>query len=407
MENPVRVRSPEVVSGLGVLFRSLPLDIREVLLQCNLQRTGCLRCGIGPHHVYQCPHLSHETASEMEQGAYRRWAILIGEELMLYGASSSASVYKESALARMAARHDLPKRPPRRMRGDTASAHPRAQHVRCDSPLLPTPSNDLPPVRPADQGRPPAGRPLPIIPLAVSEAKPMAPPKPAAKKVLDAEKNAPKVTILKRGKETPESVKGKQTEVLDQGSPSSGASVQVIESIQSADDVVIVESAEEWSDNNVIMDISKLAKEVTRMVGDLEMLKARIVGSRRSRPFTPGSTDRPKKVARDSGNPASGHALDFSESTQEILEKIQEGAVHGSESQDMRDLETQSDQESSQKYEDWSILRYKRAKTENARGLFWATASEEAKERMIQALLAEPPGSSCTVQARQKLWIPF
>ena len=58
-------------------------------------------------------------------------------------------------------------------------------------------------------------------------------------------------------------------------------------------------------------------------------------------------------------------------------------------------------------FESWDIVRYKRAKTEKARGKFWDKASLEAKQRMTQSLLAEPDMSPVTVQARKKGWIPF
>ena len=64
-------------------------------------------------------------------------------------------------------------------------------------------------------------------------------------------------------------------------------------------------------------------------------------------------------------------------------------------------------QEVPSQYEVWDIARYKRAKTERARGHFWEKASEDAKGRMIQSLLTEPDMSPVTVQARKKGWIPF
>ena len=129
------LRNPDAASGLGKLPRSMPFVVREVLFQANLQHTGCLRCGIGPHHVLQCPHLGREEAGEMDQQAFRRWTVLIGEELLLYGSSSSVEAYKDGAQARMVSRKELPKRPPRLMRRDT----PTIPQV--SSPILPTPLN--------------------------------------------------------------------------------------------------------------------------------------------------------------------------------------------------------------------------------------------------------------------------
>ena len=57
--------------------------------------------------------------------------------------------------------------------------------------------------------------------------------------------------------------------------------------------------------------IPKLAKRVTQVVGDIEMSKARISGNRRSRPFTPNSSSRPAKVARESIAQEGGQLLDY------------------------------------------------------------------------------------------------
>ena len=165
---------------------------------------------------------------------------------------------------------------------------------------------------------------------------------------------------------------------------------------------------EEWSDDNVILDnISKLAKQVTQVVGDLEMIKAKMLGSRRSRPFTPGSSARPTKVAREAAVQGNGQVLNFQEgSTQELLAGLSRGA-NAKESQDLRDLDSQSEQDGDPKYDEWDLQRYKRAKTVNARGLFWEKASKETKERMVQELLDDEPMAAATVQARQMKWIPF
>ena len=81
-----------------MLLRSLPPVVRNVVFSSTLQRTGCLKCGIGPHHVYECQHLSREKAVDLEQKVFRRWAVLVGEELMLYGSSSSTAAYTDPAL---------------------------------------------------------------------------------------------------------------------------------------------------------------------------------------------------------------------------------------------------------------------------------------------------------------------
>ena len=105
------VRFPEVASGLAPLIQLLPAAVRQIVTSSTLQRTGCLKCGIGPHHVFRCPFLSHEEAVDLESGAYRRWSVLIGEELMMFGACSSVMAYEESAKVRMTGRKDLPRYP--------------------------------------------------------------------------------------------------------------------------------------------------------------------------------------------------------------------------------------------------------------------------------------------------------
>ena len=140
------VRFPQVASGLVSLIRSLPAAVRQVVTSSTLQRTGCLKCGIGPHQVFQGPFLSHDEAADLERVAYRRWTLLIGEELMMFGAGSSIAAYEESAKARMAARNDLPRRPPRYMTKEAAAApqpdkqtSSAQQAMAIDSPILPLP----------------------------------------------------------------------------------------------------------------------------------------------------------------------------------------------------------------------------------------------------------------------------
>ena len=89
--------------------------------------------------------------------------------------------------------------------------------------------------------------------------------------------------------------------------------------------------------------------------------------------------------------------------------KLQRSSLEGmsGDSSSSGDGDSSDVQEVPSQYETWDIARYKRAKTERARGRFWAHASEDAKGRMIQSLLTEPDMSPVTVQARNKGWIPF
>ena len=93
-------------------------------------------------------------------------------------------------------------------------------------------------------------------------------------------------------------------------------------------------------------------------------------------------------------------------STQEILAELSTDVV-AVESQDLQELDSQSEQGGDPQYDEWDLARYKRAKTVRARGLFWEKASKESKERMVQELLREEPMAAATVQARQMKWIPF
>ena len=385
----------------------------------------------------------------MERAAYRRWAMLIGEELMLFGASSSFNNYKESAIARMADRKDLPRRPPRYMKSDAARHMPEQHQLPAtnrasavDSIVLPLPHTVavLQQMAPLVLSRPecssaavkPAAKqaasssqhsaPLSEIPNAAEpgaksaaaqsrSAKPQAP--------LDATKGKQvQQSALPAAQKSPPSPQKARTAAIQSthsrsspraiASSSAGASSnspprQAVSDVSNLD----FDTQESWDANNVRLDtaiaaLSQLSQQVTRLAGDLEMIKASTIGDRRSRPFTPGSTERPAKIARDARSTEGGQALQFAgTSTQQMLEGLT------GESSSSGDGDESDVQEASGNYEQWDLARYKRAKTERARGRFWVNASEEAKQRLIEALLAEPALSPVTVQARQKGWIPF
>ena len=399
------VRFPAAASGLGALLKSLPWVVRDVLFRCNLQRTGCLKCGVGPHHVFECPQLTPEEAADLERKAYKRWAILVGEEMMLYGASSSVEAYEESAKIRMAERKDLPNRPPRRMNVNQLSAA-RNDDGRPGSPLLPTPKPT-----PADIFQVQSA---PTAVVADSSQrkewpKPMAKSSQSASVAKPAAKPDPKtVTLLTKGKEKETVVSSTSSSSRCVAGPSAPRQQNSISAPMNGNEKEEADNAEEeWADDNVLLDnISKLAKQVTQVVGDIEMIKARLSGNRRGRPFTPSSSSRPTKVARESAPQQGGQVLNFQEdSTQEILAKLSTDA-DAKESQDMLE-DSQSEQGSCSKYDEWSLSRYKKAKTVHARGLFWEKASKEAKERMTKELLGEEPMAAVTIQARQMKWILF
>ena len=422
------------------LFVCLALFVWLCLTSSTLQRTGCLKCGIGPHHAFQCPHLSHEEAVDLESAAYRRWVVLIGEDLMMFGACSSIDAYEQSAKARMAARKDLPQRPPRYMKKNAVAAPlpdrhqlPTAQQAMLiDSPILRTPSHNsvslLPPAIPSILAR--VQQPLSG---SASISKPS--PKQSTFSLLSTEK--PNVTKPRRTPSqaaddqdkfrlvgngakfaTPQHAAKSAAQTVSTKFPETATSCPSAESSCYASNVpgehisvdnleAAFNSQESWDANNVRLDdaltaLSQLSQQVTRLTGDLEMMKARTIGDRRSRPFTPGSSDRSAKIAREASNAEGGQALQFADgSTQQILEGMS-GDSTGSGEGDGSEVS-----EASPEYELWDLARYKRAKTVRARGHFWEKASVEVKRRMIDALLAEPAMSPATVQARQKGWIPF
>ena len=107
---------PEAAFGLRALFRGLPGVVRRVIFTCNLLRTGCIRCGVGPHSVYDCPFVDALEANQMSLRLYKQWSTIIGEELMIFGVASSSANYMDAAISRISARSDLPRRRPRRMK---------------------------------------------------------------------------------------------------------------------------------------------------------------------------------------------------------------------------------------------------------------------------------------------------
>ena len=460
------VRFPEVASGLASLIRSLPAAVRQVVTSSTLQRTGCLKCGIGPHQVFQCPFLSHNEAADLERAAYRRWTLLIGEELMMFGAGSSIAAYEEGAKARMAARNDLPRRPPRYMTKEAAAApQPDRQTSSAqkamviDSPILPLPSSSpisaVPPIVAAAASRPsssyaPFSQPLPkpatsnLRSMEISQNAPpskqfqllkrvQAPNGQASSRLMHTPNLSSKVQArtmvmqadptaapahqpIRAGTSAESSNASAQRTIRPacsaEGSSAvrSGSSTSSAVSAGQASAVVVsddFDTQESWDANNerldgAIAELAQLSQHITRLTGDLEMMKAHTIGERRSRPFTPGSSERPAKIQRDLSNAEHGQALEFAgDSTQQILEGI------AGERSDGADDDGSDAAETTGQFESWDIARYKRAKTEKARGKFWDKASLEAKQRMTQSLLAEPDMSPVTVQARKKGWIPF
>jgi len=105
-------RFPEAVDGLRRLLYGVVPAVRNVLFRYPLQRSGCALCGIGPHSTAACPRMDRQTAEQQEAALFRRWMVVIGQELLLYGATERFSDYAVGAAARVA-EHSQTHRPPR------------------------------------------------------------------------------------------------------------------------------------------------------------------------------------------------------------------------------------------------------------------------------------------------------
>ena len=80
-------RYPEACGCLRRLLRGLPSAVYHVVASTNLQRSGCVQCGIGQHSTYDCPFLEKEVAGRKAEALYRRWIALVAEELLIFSRS--------------------------------------------------------------------------------------------------------------------------------------------------------------------------------------------------------------------------------------------------------------------------------------------------------------------------------
>ena len=184
------VRFPEACRTLRRMLRGLPSAIYHIVTASNLQMSGCVHCGIGPHCTNDCPFLDKEVAESKAAALYRRWSALIGEELLIFSRSSTTAAYAEAATIRFSNRSDVPSRPPRRMKRNAGEVK---QPMVLD-PILPTPQISAlaqqqqehhvkPKSRPAN---PPVAfvphqAPSVTAPASVGVKVPIAPPKAKAK----------------------------------------------------------------------------------------------------------------------------------------------------------------------------------------------------------------------------------
>ena len=148
----METRAPESCRHLRSLLRGLPSAVYHAVTGTSLQRSGCVHCGIGPHSTNDCPVLGAGAEAKAAR-LYRRWAGLIGDELLVFSRSSSSQAYVDGAALRLNSRNDLPKRPPRRMKAITASvvanSIPVKKPPQLSDPILPDPPPPVQPPKPA------------------------------------------------------------------------------------------------------------------------------------------------------------------------------------------------------------------------------------------------------------------
>ena len=360
----VSTHFPEAAFGLRSLFRGLPGVVRRAVFTSTLQRTGCIQCGIGPHSVYDCPHLDTTDANWLSHRLYKQWTTIVGEELMLFGVASTSANYFESAIPRISARPELPRRRPQKMKvlvptiGSTVN-----QSHGVSSPLLPLPAGSTDQIKSA--AKPPSNPTLRAMPAAKLSPKIAGDqtPKPLSPR-----------QRVSSGSSSSSTAKSSGTPAAPQNSPTESEAL-----------LAELNTDEDWDNDNVHIDRKRLAG-IHRVAGDLAMPQARLVGTRRGRTSTPGSGDKQtSKKAREEAD-ITARILQFEQPSQDLASSSQSSAQNDG-------------------YDSWDLTRYKRAKTIQARGQFWLLASESARQGMAKALLNEPVGTPARAQAHEMLWI--
>ena len=393
------LRLPEACSGLRRLLRGLPSAVYHVVTATNLQRSGCIHCGIGEHSTYDCPFLDKDVADRKAEALYRRWVSLVAEELLIFSRCSTTA-YVDAAHIRFANRPDLPVRRPRRIQrvciaGSSVRVVPR-QPPEIQEPLLPTPvANKLPERSQFQAAKPKPSANLPIS--AISQAK----PKPAST-------NGGPGCGVSKAPIAPPKAKAK--------SPARDvARVRFVQDPPNAD-VLPVDSASQmvsqdlnalppqqlWEDDNTYMDDAALLCSIARISRDVEMLQASLIGNRRRRDFTPGSADRdrPDKFIRVDETPS--RCLNFLPA---IANSSSSSAGSSSASSASSDAGSPLSAANAD-YENWDVERYVQARHLSARQRFWQQASDAAKTKMVRGLYDQPAGTPATIQARENGWIP-
>ena len=425
-------RYPEACGCLRRLLRGLPSAVYHVVASTNLQRSGCVQCGIGQHSTYDCPFLEKEVAGRKAEALYRRWIALVAEELLIFSRSSSTTVYVEAAPSRFASRPDLPARPPRRHKRDPTignDGHPSEliqlqsvtrpilptpavrERVRpVQEPILPTPVMQEPVLRSAlvrkDQQFPRQFvKPKPATHLTASLSSQR---QPQSSNISNAaNSNAAEVPValpkakatLSPRRTTQDSIAGRP-DVHTPQMPHRPSSQPGGVPPPASQDLIDLSSQQQWEDDNTHMDEAAILCSIAKISRDVEMLQACVLGNRRSRDFTPGSADRgrPDKFIRIDETPS--RPLDFScvvaaasNSSEAISSSSSADSVHPSSA-------------TSVEYEDWDLERYIQARQFSARQRFWLHASDTVKEKIVRALYDQPAGTPATIQARENGWIP-
>ena len=422
-------KSPEACAGLRLLLRGLPPAIYGAVVGTNLQRSGCVSCGIGPHSTNECPVLG-ALAEEKAARLYRRWAALVGDELLVFSRSFSTQAYVDGAAVRLRNRNDLPKRRPHRMNaskpGNDSWPIPTRKPPVLTDPLLPDPP---PPATHVPSLQPPK--------LAALSRRPILPSLPPPTILLSSTaaslprqqppvQQSSQMRARPKAAETPKS-KERVVSPNTHSLPFHRDSSQKCGPFDHSDptvsqDLCAMPLEDNWEENNVHLDAA-LLDSLSRLSQDVEMLRARVVGQRRSREFTPGSTGatRTKFVCvEDSPPPAplnfnaeassssssSASSSSSSSSASSSVSASSSASGSSSLSSPLSTSNTESETPSAE-YETWDLDRYIKARHLSARQRFWQMASEAAKGRMVQALYGQPSGTPATIQARENGWIPL
>ena len=387
----------EAFTGLRLFLRGLPAPVHQAVFLYGMQRSGCLRCGLCSHSIYDCPHVKGNVAlvCDMDGKAMRKWAAVAGQELLLFSAAASTTSYLEGVKARQASGVIQRERPPRRVGQPTATAPASLCAKPAAKPLpkaraVPAATHSSKPATPA-LAKPPA--PLPTPPLVRNPKSPSRaflsqivaakPPKvpPKASRVFAFA--APSTAVATVPIEAPPATPPRQP-------VRSGYVVEDVDAPETSLQDWNLPPEEEWSVDNTALDRLPCRRGWTtahsRVAGDLEM-PLRVSGRRRR--ATPESSPQPTKQLCRESRRVPGQLRPFPRVASSPSGGAEGAAAHSG----------------TVDYEAWDVQRYKKAGTLEARGRFWQMASEAARERLTAELLKLPADTAALVQAKTKKWI--